>query len=283
MLRKTLRICAAILAAVTLISASGCAGGDKDGTTSVLTATFLKVGKADAAVLECDGEVMVIDTGEEDDGQELADFLADKGISSVDCLIITHFDKDHVGGGDILLQSVDVERIILPDYEGTVTEYLDFMAAAEEKGYTPERITRDTSFSFGSAQVTVEPPESYEIPDENREYDNNFSLIVKIYHGGSKLLFMGDAEKQRILSWIEQGKAIDCDFIKWPHHGVYNSALKTLLEQTAPEHAVITCSEKNPPDSDTLELLAEKGVDVLMTKDGDITLISDGAKLELHQ
>ncbi|MBQ8974532.1 MAG: MBL fold metallo-hydrolase [Oscillospiraceae bacterium] len=283
MVRKILRICAVILAAATLIAVSGCGGGDGGSATSALTATFLKVGKADAMVLQCGGEVMVIDTGEEDDGQELVSFLTDRGISSVDCLVITHYDKDHVGGADTLVRSVEIERIILPDYEGSSTEYADFMAAVTEKGYTPQRISQDASFSFGSAQVTVEPPQSYEITNANSEYDNNFSLVVKIDHGSNRLLFMGDAEKQRILSWIEQGKAEDCDFIKWPHHGVYNSALRELLESTTPEHAVITCSDKNPPDSDTLELLAEKGVDVLMTKDGDITLISDGEKLELHQ
>ena len=61
-----------------------------------LISTFLKVGKADAIVLESGGRAMVIDTGEEDDGQELVDFLKNRNISLVDVLIITHYDKDHV-------------------------------------------------------------------------------------------------------------------------------------------------------------------------------------------
>ena len=65
-----------------------------------LEVCFLKVGKADAIVLMCRDETMVIDCGEEDDGREVLACLKSRGVKEVDVLVITHFDKDHVGGAE---------------------------------------------------------------------------------------------------------------------------------------------------------------------------------------
>ncbi|MDO4555742.1 MAG: MBL fold metallo-hydrolase, partial [Lachnospiraceae bacterium] len=70
----------------------------EEGTLPILTVTILKVGKADAIMIQTEDKVMMIDTGEEDDKDKLAIFLKQENISKVDYLIITHFDKDHVGG-----------------------------------------------------------------------------------------------------------------------------------------------------------------------------------------
>ena len=68
----------------------------------------------------------------------------------------------------------------------------------------------------------VEPPDSYRTEHKNVEMDNNFSLITTINHGENKMIFAGDAEKQRIKEWLKNGQAEDCDFLKVPHHDVYN-------------------------------------------------------------
>lgn len=75
---------------------NGCQLSEKD----ALEVTLLKVGKADAIVVQAQAQTMVIDTGEDDDGAELVSFLKSQGCEKVDTLIITHFDKDHVGGAD---------------------------------------------------------------------------------------------------------------------------------------------------------------------------------------
>lgn len=83
--------------------------------------TLLKVGKADAIVIQTSKENMVIDTGEED-GEELVMFLKKQGISRVDTLLITHYDQEHVGGADTLMESMETERVIIPDYEEVEAE-----------------------------------------------------------------------------------------------------------------------------------------------------------------
>lgn len=251
--------------------------------SSVLTCSILKVGKADAIILEANEQTMVIDAGEEDDGIEVVEFLKGKGISQVDVLIVTHYDKDHVGGADILVTELPVNRVIIPDYVGTSTEYSDFINALAKNNITPERLNSDTEFSLGDAQIRVSPPKSYEIPSGAVEFDNNFSLIAEVIHGENRLLFTGDIEKDRIYELVEDGSLSPCDFMKAPHHGVYTVALDDLLKAVQPKYAVICSSDKNPADQSTLELFKQYGVDTLETRYGNITLISDGNNLELHQ
>ena len=269
-------ICAAIAVFLAALL-TGCGG---KGAMEPLTVTLLRVGRADAVVLTED-RTMVIDAGEEDDGAELTEFLRKSGVARVDVLIITHFDKDHVGGADTLVEEFPIGRVLLPDYEGRDTEYTDFLDALAAKNMAPERLTETAVFSLGAAEVRVEPPASYEAG--SGEVDNNLSLITTVVHGENRLVFAGDAEKRRIRQWLADSEPGTCDFLKLPHHGVYNRGLEELVEALSPRYAAICDSEKNPADSATLELLAEHDVSVLETKDGRITVFSDGARLEIHQ
>lgn len=271
-----------LICTIFVVSMAGCVHTTESGMMP-LSIDLLKVGKADAIVIHSGEEVLVIDTGEEDDGEELVEFISQRGFSKIDTLIITHFDKDHVGGADTLLESMDVGQIYIPAYEGTHTEYVDFMCAMEEKGIEPTLLEKPVHFALGDAEVLVEPPTSYEVIADTMENDNNFSLITTVVHGENRLLFMGDAEKQRIRQWLDSTSSADCDFMKVPHHGVYNTALEDLFAATTPKFAAICSSKKNPAEPKTLELLKKYGADVFQTKDGNITVISDGNKLELHQ
>ena len=250
---------------------------------SPLTCTFLKVGKADAMVLETEGLTMVIDTGEEEDGQELADFLKARKASRIDILIITHFDKDHVGGADTLISRIPADRVLLPDYPGSGAEYEEFIAALERASIEPERVREPLSFPFGSASVTVIPPESDEIPEGAGEYDNELSLVTTVVHGSVRLLFAGDIEKARIRELNGSGQLEECDLLKLPHHGVWDAALEDLMKAVRPRYAVICSSDKNPAEEKTLELLRRYGVKTMETRNGDVALTSDGKRLALRQ
>lgn len=257
----------------------------RDSTTrlSPLSCTFLKVGKADAVILESNGSAMVIDTGEEDDGQEVVDHLKRRNISQVDVLIITHYDKDHVGGADTLISQFPATKVLIPDYPGSSTDYTDFMTALRRRSIEPEPVAQSLSFPFGDALVTVKPPKTYDVPTGAIEYDNNLSLVTTVAHGMNRLLFTGDIEKERIEEMISAEELQECSFVKMPHHGIYNTALEGLLQKVRPQYSVICSSDKNPAEPKTLELLKKYGVDFLETRHGKITLISDGQALELHQ
>lgn len=284
MYKRRNRIYAVLLAGTLLGSmiSGGCSRAWAKPEQEALKVTLLKVGKADAIALLTKEKAMVIDAGEEEDGEELVTFLTQQGIRKVDTLIITHYDQDHVGGADTLIEEMEVGQVLLPAYRGKHSEYADFMKALEKKNITPAELEEKTEFEFGDAEVLVEPPLSYEAGNKE-EMDNNFSLITTVTHGENRLIFTGDAQKQRIREWLETSKPDSCDFLKMPHHGVYNKALGELLDGTEPEYAAICSSHKNPAEAKTLELLKQKNVSVMETKDGDITVISDGKGLEIHQ
>lgn len=252
-------------------------------SADVLKVQVLKVGKADAMVLTCGESTMIIDCGEEEDGLEVLKYLEGQGISEVDVLMITHFDKDHVGGADTVVEGIPVKRVILPSYAGTGTDYMDFMAALDQAGITPENVTENIAFDLGCASVLVEPPASYEIPEDETEYDNNFSLITTVLCHGKRLVFTGDIQKQRIREWLAGSAVTTCDVLKVPHHGVYNTSLEELFKTLSPKYAVICDSKKNMADERTIELLKQCGADCLETCYGDITILCSESGLEIHQ
>lgn len=250
---------------------------------SPMEMNFLKVGKADAIVIQSAGKTVVVDAGEEDDGEEIVQYIKSRGITEIDVLIITHFDKDHVGGADTLVEELEVKRVLLPDYPGQGTEFWDFMDALDAKEITPEWIWEKTEFSIADMKFEIDPPASYETGDGVQEYDNNFSLVTTITHENNRLLLTGDMEKQRIREWLSEEEREPYQFLKVPHHGVYNRALAEMFATVEAEYAVICCSQKNPADEKTVELLKTYGTQVLETKNGDITVISDGNGLEVRQ
>lgn len=276
---KKLRGALALLLMAALLSGCGAAAMPTD----PLTVTILDIGKADAIVLSCGEETMVIDAGETDDGKELVNFLAWQGTQRVDVLIITHFDKDHVGGAARLVKKMEVGRVLLPDYEGDNEEYAAFMAQLEKSGITPERLTKAVKLSLGEAEVLVEPPTDYSLAATGQEVDNDLSLITTVTHGTQRLLFTGDAEKARLTEWLAQEKRLPCGFLKVPHHGNYNKALPELIAAVKPEIAAICDSAKNPAEERTLALLQREGVACYETKNGEIVVISDGKSLSVSQ
>ena len=273
-------VCILVISLLFLLT--GCSY-ESNPSNSILTVTVLKVGKADAIAVISNEHALLIDTGEEDDGDEVVNFLKKYSISTVDAMIITHYDQDHVGGADTVIENFDVKDIYVPNYEGTHLEYTDFMSAVENSSASLHRLDDPVSFSFVDSNILIEPPASYEIDDRNSDYDNNFSLITTITHGKNRFVFTGDAEKQRLREWLQGDSATACNFLKVPHHGIYNKALEELFQTLNPEISVICDSQKNPAETKTLELLHSYCPNIYETKDGNVTVISNGETLECTQ
>ena len=278
----SVRAAALLLVFAALLSLGGCTASQGP-KLRPLNVSLLRVGKADAIAVLSGSHALLIDAGEEDDGQEVAEFLEKQAVRSLDAIIITHFDQDHVGGADTILERFPVQNIYVPAYDGTHPEYLEFLRSAEQASVPLHRLTEPLTFPFADAQVLIEPPASYEIPAGSVDFDNNFSLITTITHGQNRLVFMGDAEKPRIREWLSSGSAAPCAFLKVPHHGIYNGALEELFEALHPSVSVICDSRKHPASEKTLTLLHRFCPQILETKDGNILVLSDGVRLEARQ
>lgn len=229
----------------------------------------MKIGKADCIVLAEESYTVLIDCGESDDGTEIIKHLQEMGTDEIDCLIITHFDRDHIGGAADVIDAFSVKRLLEPDYEPESPdseEYLAYRDAISRNQIQAESLNDDLQLNIGGMRMQIYTANA--VYDKN--IDNNNSLVVDLTHEGNRFLFTGDIEKQRIQDMLEQRQINSCDFLKVPHHGRYNSALNDLFEAASPTYAAITCSVKNPPEQETLDALEAVGCIVYSTKDSEV-------------
>ena len=263
---------------------SGCQTTKKDTALTAPTAageldcSVLKVGQADAMILTTQNHTVIIDCGEEDDGDEVVKFLSERNIDFIDYLFVTHFDKDHVGGVPEVLDNIAVGKIITPNYQGENDEYDSYIEKMNELELTANVLTEDLSFILDDVLFEIYPPQR----NSYTEGDNDFSLAISVTHGENRLLFTGDAEADRI-SEIIQSCGKEYAFLKVPHHGKYNKNTNKLIDTVKPSYAVITDSEKNPAEEKVVYALEKVGCNVYYTKNGDINLLSNGRTIEIKQ
>jgi len=254
------------------------------GTVSEETAMEISVydsGKADAVLFETSAGFVLMDTGLEENGEALAESLKEDGVESIYALIITHFDKDHVGGAAYILENFDVKYV----YESIGTKSSDeiesYRKALEDKGITPVVVQGDESFYLGGVLFSINGPEE-EYEDDS---SNNSSLITMVTCGDVKSLWMGDAETDRIKDYMEE-KSVEADLLKVPYHGHYQKVLKTLVPAVSPQDAVITNSDEDPDEDEiekTVEILEDAGADVYETKDGTIRIHMTSTRYTIQQ
>lgn len=286
MKRQKRRFCAALMGAFSAFCLLwGCDAFKEEpikegdgGTKETIKITFLKAGKADAAVILLPDKTAVIDTAEDDDTEKIVDFLEKNEREKIDILIITHFDKDHVGGAAQLLEEVPVKRILVPNYEGNNQAYEDFADAMDTAGLTAERITKETSIHMRTKDVKLVINPSH----VDTEEDNEMSLVISLYHGKNSFLFAADAEGRR-LEELLLNKIGSYDLLKVPHHGREDYWSEAFFEMVKPAYAIITASDKNLPENEVLNMLEQVKARVYITKDGNITCTSDGIKIDISQ
>lgn len=240
--------------------------------------TVLKAGQADAIIMQTQNRSIIIDCGEKDDGDEIAEYLQEENITNVDYMFITHFDKDHVGGFPEVMENVTASNIYVPEYEGNNNEYETYLKTVKEKNLTITKLNKNTSFTVDDVLFEVSTPKK----KTYSEGDNDFSLVISVKHGQNSFLFAADAEADRLTEVISEF-GMQYDFLKVPHHGKYNKNTKRFVTTVKPAHSVICDSEKNPAEEETISILEFAGSEIFSTKDGDVSVISDGNKIEITQ
>lgn len=249
---------------------------------------LFKVGKSDASLIRTKDFVVLIDSSSDDHGQEILDYLAEKSITSIDYLIITHFDKSEVGGADIILKGIDVKTVIQPAYTKDSTQAREYVAALGTVDSEVITLKEEMVINCNEAEFTVYPAEkSYYAEDD----DNNYSIAVNIIHGDNSFLFAGDAMSARMKEIVEfnAAKGIEAfSFLKVPCNGVfcegtYGLSTAEFIEAVDPIYASISCSLKNPAEDAVVDALTATGTKVFYTVDGNIKITSDGEMIEIVQ
>lgn len=246
-----------------------------DGSLSV---HFIDVGQGDCIYINQGEYNMLIDAGNNEDGEKLVSYLKSLNVNGFDYVIGTHPHEDHIGGMDDIINNFEIENYYMPDKLSTTKTFEDVLDALDAKGLSYNVPKIDDEFKLGDATFKV----IYSGDDTNDINDS--SIVLKMTYGDNSFLFTGDATSN--VEEIILNKDIKSDVLKVAHHGSSYSSTTEFLDKVDPKYAIIsvgTNNSYNHPASITLQKLSNRDITVYRTDlDGTIIFTSDGTNLSVQ-
>jgi len=243
-----------------------------------MTLHFFNAGKADACLLRTANSTVLIDTGKNKMGKEIVEYLEENGIPQIDLMFVTHFDKDHVGGADKVLESGRVKQVYEPAYLSESKQYVQYREALQASQTPFVSLEENISFELDGVVYQIDVAnQSYYGEDE----ENDFSLVISIQNGETSFLFAGDVENPRLSELLAEGVGRH-DMLKVPHHGKAEKLSASFFAAVRPQYSIITSDEDEPEEAAVVRALEQYGT-VYLTREGAVTFVSDGKTLAVSQ
>lgn len=237
---------------------------------------FLDVGQADATLILCGSHAMLIDAGGDDVGTAVQLYLQKQGVDSLDYMIGTHPDWDHIGGMDVIVTKFDCGTVMMPDYPRQTAAYRNVTDAMEYRHYRNTLPKSGDTYPLGEASFTIIAPNHYDYG----EVVNNYSIGLKLTYGETSFVFTGDAHQEAEKDILANGIDLNGDVLKAGHHGSSTSTTDDLVRAVSPAYSVISCGAENEyglPHQETLNTLQNHNVFMFRTDlQGTIVAYSDG-------
>lgn len=233
-----------------------------------LSATFIDVGHGDCAIISCNGETMMIDTGPTGAWNNIEPKLSE--ISSLKYLVLTHPHADHIGNAVNVIESVPVDAVILPPIQHDSKTYGKAMAAINREEIKQIYPFVGDVYQLGGATITVYAPYPVAYTETN-----DYSIVLMLEYDEIKILFCGDAEAESECDMLAGDLPLKADILKVGHHGSDTSSTYDFVSAVSPAYAIISCGERGDyPSTDVGLTLSEAGAEILVTKTmGDITFL----------
>ena len=242
---------------------------------------FINVGQGLAILVQSGGENLLYDGGNRAHADEVVQYLKNQQIETIDYMISSHYDEDHLGGLVKCLDNFEVEHVLGSDYVHTSELFNTFMNTATAHALIVEYPSVGDAYEFGTGSFTVMAP------DGISQNSNDNSVVIRLVNGNNSFMFMGDAEETSEQDMISTGMNLDCDVLSLGHHGSASSTTWDLLEASTPSWAVISCGQDNSyghPSAETMGKLKDMDIPVFRTDDqGTVIALSDGNVISWNQ
>lgn len=270
--------------------------------TGLLKVSFLDIGQGDSIFITTpNGTQVLIDGGAGSKVLEELGRVMPFWDRSIDMIVATHPDSDHVGGLIEVLNTYEVESILEPDSGevradekgGAALAFEVAQRAEQEKGAKALIARRGQVYVLdeGDENPGDEVTLSILWPDRelNAEVESNsISIVARLDYGETSFLLTGDAPAavETYLLGLEDGQSwLEADVLKVGHHGSKTSTSKAFVQAVSPQYAVIQVGESNSyghPHAEVIENLRD--VEVLRTDtDGRVSFTSNGKDLILRK
>ncbi len=260
---------------------------------------FLDVGQGDSALITFpDGQTMLVDAGGRPDYGDEGDFEADKarigefvvseflwerGLSTVDHIVASHADADHIQGLVDVAKNFRIGTALFANVQGESSDYLELKKILNDRGVGSEYLKAGDVFEIGGARIEV----LYPSIDDKVLSENDRSLVLLISFGESTVLLTGDIEAEAERRLLLANTLGEIDVVKAPHHGSRSSSTAEFVDKTRPEVVIIPVGRRSHfghPHPEVVERWGKTGAKLVRTGDrGTVTLISDGHELSVSE
>ncbi|MEK7105888.1 MAG: MBL fold metallo-hydrolase [Patescibacteria group bacterium] len=252
---------------------------------NLLKVAFLDVGQGDAIYVEApNGKQMLFDAGP---GPLVLQKLAEVmpfGDRSIDMIVITNPDKDHIGGFIDVLENYDVDLVLEP---GTKKDTLVYKNLEEE--IINQNIKKEIARRGMIINLDTTKNIYFDVLFPDRDVSNfdvnDGSIVGKLVYGSQSYMLTGDSTKytELLIKNNEDPLTLTASVLKLGHHGSRTSTSVLWLEQVRPELAIISAGKNNSyghPHKDILDRLNSFNIPYLGTyQNGTIILKTDGVSI----
>ncbi len=258
----------------------------KKAPNNVLTVSFLNVGQGDAVFIEAPNKKQILIDGGGD-----ATILRELGNvmpfydRSIDIVVVTHPDKDHIGGLVDVVQNFSVDQVIRSGVDSDTSTYKLFDSLIVRKNIDEHIATRGMRIyideELGIYADVLHP--AYDVSRVNDK--NDASIVLRIIYGDTEFLLTGDASVRIEKELITKGdvQEIRSDVLKLGHHGSKTSSDLEFLQAVQPELAIVSAGCDNRyghPHGEVVDRVEKLGITILETCIYDtVTLESDGINI----
>lgn len=250
--------------------------GERNG---ILTVAFLDVGQGDAIYIEApNGNQVLIDGGSNKSVlRELGSVMPPYDMS-IDVVVATHPDKDHIGGLVDVIERYEVDLILESGRDNDTGIYRALREAIEEREVESVLARRGMTIVLDKdVFLKILFPDR----DVSNVDSNDASIIAQLVYGDTEFLFTGDAPKKIENHLVAiSGKELQSDVLKAGHHGSRTSSSELFVGFVSPKYVIISAGEDNRyghPHNEVIDLFNKFKISILGTyQKGTIIFESDG-------